>query len=69
MPSPYEREITQKTTWSFGNVSHVDLHAVILETIFKYSFFQREYEILISDYNRAKALFQNTEVTSFKKGK
>ncbi|XP_066929251.1 exocyst complex component 2-like isoform X2 [Clytia hemisphaerica] len=28
---------------------------------------QREYEILISDYNRAKALFQNTEVTSFKK--
>lgn len=28
---------------------------------------QGEYEILISDYNRAKALFQNTEVKSFKK--
>ena len=28
---------------------------------------QGEYEILISDFNRAKALFQNTEVKSFRK--
>ncbi|XP_065641912.1 exocyst complex component 2 isoform X2 [Hydra vulgaris] len=28
---------------------------------------QGEYEILISDYNRAKALFQNTQVKSFQK--
>lgn len=30
---------------------------------------QGDFEIVISDYNRAKALFHNSEVKSFKKGK
>ena len=32
-------------------------------------FLQGDYEIVISDYNRAKALFQNSEVKSFQRGK
>ena len=36
----------------------------------KFSFLRKgDFEIVISDYNRAKALFQNSEVKSFQKGK
>ena len=36
----------------------------------EFSFLRKgDFEIVISDYNRAKALFQNSEVKSFQKGK